>query len=254
MSLDQLYLARPLPSLSDYRSPIKGLYLCGSGSHPGLPLPFLEYTVIVIVPFGWLYIYVHLCRLVWSCMTFWCWKCTVSDLWITSYHDYWWYGNEVRVVKSCEWITTTLTALNKWILTPFVCSMASQVAVWWGPLAGTLLSLSWLTWNVAETWHVITGWSAVCNVQPLPGQICKNHSSSLSDQLCPHHVMQISLFTKISVPGMEVYLMIHRERMKDDSERWLEYGWLWMIRRIVSVQFQTLHDLSMPNAHQCSKS
>ncbi|CAB1312867.1 unnamed protein product [Coregonus sp. 'balchen'] len=36
MSLDQLYLARPLPSLSDYRSPIKGLYLCGSGSHPGL--------------------------------------------------------------------------------------------------------------------------------------------------------------------------------------------------------------------------
>ncbi|KAM9344630.1 pyridine nucleotide-disulfide oxidoreductase domain-containing protein 2 [Symphorus nematophorus] len=35
MSLDQLYLARPLPSLSDYRAPIKGLYLCGSGSHPG---------------------------------------------------------------------------------------------------------------------------------------------------------------------------------------------------------------------------
>lgn len=35
MSLDQLYLARPLPSISDYRAPIKGLYLCGSGSHPG---------------------------------------------------------------------------------------------------------------------------------------------------------------------------------------------------------------------------
>uniref|UniRef100_A0A8C5E7K9 Pyridine nucleotide-disulfide oxidoreductase domain-containing protein 2 n=1 Tax=Gouania willdenowi TaxID=441366 RepID=A0A8C5E7K9_GOUWI len=35
MSLDQLYLARPLPSLSDYRSPIKRLYLCGSGGHPG---------------------------------------------------------------------------------------------------------------------------------------------------------------------------------------------------------------------------
>uniref|UniRef100_A0A3Q3BG78 Pyridine nucleotide-disulfide oxidoreductase domain-containing protein 2 n=2 Tax=Kryptolebias marmoratus TaxID=37003 RepID=A0A3Q3BG78_KRYMA len=35
MSLDQLYLARPLPSLSDYCSPIKGLYLCGSGCHPG---------------------------------------------------------------------------------------------------------------------------------------------------------------------------------------------------------------------------
>lgn len=36
MPLDQLYLARPLPSLSNYRSPVKGLYLCGSGSHPGL--------------------------------------------------------------------------------------------------------------------------------------------------------------------------------------------------------------------------
>lgn len=35
MSLDQLYLARPLPFLSDYRSPVKGLYLCGSGAHPG---------------------------------------------------------------------------------------------------------------------------------------------------------------------------------------------------------------------------
>ncbi|KAG7261793.1 hypothetical protein CRUP_030645 [Coryphaenoides rupestris] len=35
MSLDQLYLARPLPCLSNYRTPIKGLYLCGSGCHPG---------------------------------------------------------------------------------------------------------------------------------------------------------------------------------------------------------------------------
>ncbi|MBN3295864.1 PYRD2 protein, partial [Amia calva] len=35
MSLDQLYLARPLPAFSNYRSPIKGLYLCGSGAHPG---------------------------------------------------------------------------------------------------------------------------------------------------------------------------------------------------------------------------
>ncbi|XP_068183250.1 pyridine nucleotide-disulfide oxidoreductase domain-containing protein 2-like [Antennarius striatus] len=35
MTLDQLYLARPLPCVSDYRSPVKGLYLCGSGSHPG---------------------------------------------------------------------------------------------------------------------------------------------------------------------------------------------------------------------------
>ena len=35
MSLDQLYFARPTQSMSDYRTPIKGLYLCGSGTHPG---------------------------------------------------------------------------------------------------------------------------------------------------------------------------------------------------------------------------
>ncbi|ESO95151.1 hypothetical protein LOTGIDRAFT_117673 [Lottia gigantea] len=35
MSLDQLYFSRPLSSLSNYKSPIKGLYLCGSGAHPG---------------------------------------------------------------------------------------------------------------------------------------------------------------------------------------------------------------------------
>uniref|UniRef100_A0A4W4E5U6 Pyridine nucleotide-disulfide oxidoreductase domain-containing protein 2 n=1 Tax=Electrophorus electricus TaxID=8005 RepID=A0A4W4E5U6_ELEEL len=35
MSLDQLYLARPLPSIANYCSPVKGLYMCGSGSHPG---------------------------------------------------------------------------------------------------------------------------------------------------------------------------------------------------------------------------
>ncbi|XP_044292403.1 pyridine nucleotide-disulfide oxidoreductase domain-containing protein 2 [Varanus komodoensis] len=35
MSLDQLYFARPAPSSSSYRSPIQGLYLCGSGAHPG---------------------------------------------------------------------------------------------------------------------------------------------------------------------------------------------------------------------------
>lgn len=35
MSLDQLYFTRPVPSSSSYRSPVKGLYLCGSGAHPG---------------------------------------------------------------------------------------------------------------------------------------------------------------------------------------------------------------------------
>lgn len=35
MSIDQIYFARPLLSMSNYRTPIKGLYLCGSGTHPG---------------------------------------------------------------------------------------------------------------------------------------------------------------------------------------------------------------------------
>ncbi|XP_003497835.1 pyridine nucleotide-disulfide oxidoreductase domain-containing protein 2 [Cricetulus griseus] len=35
MSLDQLYFARPVPQHSGYRCPIQGLYLCGSGAHPG---------------------------------------------------------------------------------------------------------------------------------------------------------------------------------------------------------------------------
>ncbi|XP_004457085.1 pyridine nucleotide-disulfide oxidoreductase domain-containing protein 2 [Dasypus novemcinctus] len=35
MSLDQLYFARPMPLHSSYRSPLQGLYLCGSGAHPG---------------------------------------------------------------------------------------------------------------------------------------------------------------------------------------------------------------------------
>lgn len=35
MFLDQLFGNRPTPSLSDYRTPVKGYYLCGSGTHPG---------------------------------------------------------------------------------------------------------------------------------------------------------------------------------------------------------------------------
>ena len=35
MSLDQLYCARPLLGYGDYRGPIAGLYMCGSGTHPG---------------------------------------------------------------------------------------------------------------------------------------------------------------------------------------------------------------------------
>jgi phytoene dehydrogenase-like protein len=34
-SLDQFFVFRPLLGWSQYRTPIKGLYLCGSGTHPG---------------------------------------------------------------------------------------------------------------------------------------------------------------------------------------------------------------------------
>lgn len=32
---DQLFFLRPAPGWADYRSPVRGLYLCGSGAHPG---------------------------------------------------------------------------------------------------------------------------------------------------------------------------------------------------------------------------
>ncbi len=35
LSLNQLFSARPMLGHADYRSPLKGLYHCGSGSHPG---------------------------------------------------------------------------------------------------------------------------------------------------------------------------------------------------------------------------
>lgn len=35
LSLDQLFSARPMLGYADYRSPVQGLYLCGSGTHPG---------------------------------------------------------------------------------------------------------------------------------------------------------------------------------------------------------------------------
>ena len=35
LSLDQLWSARPLLGHADYRGPVKGLYLCGAGAHPG---------------------------------------------------------------------------------------------------------------------------------------------------------------------------------------------------------------------------
>jgi phytoene dehydrogenase-like protein len=35
MGLDQLFSARPMIGASNYRLPLPGLYLCGSGAHPG---------------------------------------------------------------------------------------------------------------------------------------------------------------------------------------------------------------------------
>ena len=35
MFTNQLFASRPAPGLGGYRTPIKGLYLCGAGTHPG---------------------------------------------------------------------------------------------------------------------------------------------------------------------------------------------------------------------------
>ena len=35
MSLDQLWSARPILGNGAYRGPLKGLYMCGAGTHPG---------------------------------------------------------------------------------------------------------------------------------------------------------------------------------------------------------------------------
>jgi phytoene dehydrogenase-like protein len=38
LSFDQLFTMRPLLGWARYRTPIEGLYLCGSGTHPGAGL------------------------------------------------------------------------------------------------------------------------------------------------------------------------------------------------------------------------
>jgi len=35
LSADQLFFQRPVSGYADYRTPVKGLYLCGSSTHPG---------------------------------------------------------------------------------------------------------------------------------------------------------------------------------------------------------------------------
>jgi phytoene dehydrogenase-like protein len=42
LALDQLFATRPLLGWARYRTPIRGLYLCGSGTHPGYGLSGLS--------------------------------------------------------------------------------------------------------------------------------------------------------------------------------------------------------------------
>jgi phytoene dehydrogenase-like protein len=35
MSLSSLSFMRPVPGYADYRTPVRGLYLCGAATHPG---------------------------------------------------------------------------------------------------------------------------------------------------------------------------------------------------------------------------
>ena len=35
MTLGQLFFLRPLPGFAQYRTPIRGLYMCGAATHPG---------------------------------------------------------------------------------------------------------------------------------------------------------------------------------------------------------------------------
>lgn len=51
MSLDQLFSFRPTPELAGYKTPVDGLYLCGSGVHPGggvMGIPGLNASKVVV--------------------------------------------------------------------------------------------------------------------------------------------------------------------------------------------------------------
>ena len=37
MGAHQLFCFRPVAGWADHRTPIRGLYLCGAGMHPGIP-------------------------------------------------------------------------------------------------------------------------------------------------------------------------------------------------------------------------
>ncbi|CAN5654458.1 NAD(P)/FAD-dependent oxidoreductase [soil metagenome] len=51
MTPDQMFMMRPFPGHADYRAPLKGLYLCGSGAHPGggvMAVPGLNCARVVL--------------------------------------------------------------------------------------------------------------------------------------------------------------------------------------------------------------
>ncbi|KAK4760847.1 hypothetical protein SAY87_005740 [Trapa incisa] len=55
MGMDQLFLMRPVKGWSNYRTPIKGLYMCGSGTHPGggvMGAPGRNAARVVLQDFG----------------------------------------------------------------------------------------------------------------------------------------------------------------------------------------------------------
>jgi phytoene dehydrogenase-like protein len=51
MALDQLFSFRPAQDLAGYKTPVEGLYLCGSGTHPGggvMGIPGLNASRVVV--------------------------------------------------------------------------------------------------------------------------------------------------------------------------------------------------------------
>jgi phytoene dehydrogenase-like protein len=55
MTLDQMFNMRPVPGFADYRTPIEGLYMCASGTHPGggvMGTPALNAVGIMLKDYG----------------------------------------------------------------------------------------------------------------------------------------------------------------------------------------------------------
>ncbi|MGE3385304.1 MAG: phytoene desaturase family protein, partial [Bdellovibrionales bacterium] len=55
MTLDQMFNMRPVPGYANYKTPLKGLYMCGSGTHPGggvMGTSGLNATKVILKDFG----------------------------------------------------------------------------------------------------------------------------------------------------------------------------------------------------------